>query len=217
MSIVLRSLCMAVLINTIAFIGILYFNWNLYVLFFTFWCEMILIIVFTKFARSLHASIDKKKLVSVHWGFVDLWWLFWLFIHFLFLFVLMKDPMKEIIHLPDEWVTPSTLFPLLIGYSLIVPAVLISILVSILVHYIDYRKDKMDWEVGIFNGYNMKSVVALPYIYLVTNHVLLFIGAEFYNTNNVVQLTFAVASVKVCSDTIIYAASGYKKRISSTL
>lgn len=213
MSIFLRSFCLAILSNTIAFIGIFFFDWNLYVIYFTFWCEMILIIIFTKMAKALQASFNQKEKVSVKWHVLDLWWAFWLFIHFLFLLAFMKAPMKEVIILPDEWLSPATFFPLLILYSLWVPAVLFSVLISIAIHFLEYRKDKMDWKMDQFKGYNLITIEALPYIYLLSNHILIFLGAEFSSTTAMLSPTLAIVGIKTCSDTLIYTASAYKRRM----
>ena len=176
---------------------------------------MIIIIVFTKIKKAFNASILEKRNIAVRWGVTDLWWLFWLGIHFLFLIVLMKDPMKEIIQLPDELVTASTLFPLIIGYSLLVPAVFISILTTIAVYFYDYRKDRTNSQTGTFRGYKTVPMTTLPFIYLFTNHLLIILAGVFPENTERIKLAMSVAAIKIIADTFIHTAANHKKYISS--
>ena len=78
-----------------------------------------------------------------------------------------------------------------------------------------YKNDKIAWKKGAFMGYNVKSLQAQPYTYLLTNHLLIMLACQFGKSTEQIKVATSVAIIKVVTDTIIYTTLSHKKRISS--
>ena len=210
-----RPILVAVASNLFSYVGIVYYEWNIYQLFFCYWLEMIMVILMAQFYKNLNEYAKSEIMPSFKWSLIYIWWLFWLFLHLLFIIVLLKDPMKQVLILPEGVVTASNFFLAIIVYSLLLPAVLFSTIITIFINILNFRTDKKMIDKGILKGYNTQLIAMLPYVYLVTNHLLIMLAAKYHSSESLHTASFPlmIAATKTLSDGILNCINQSKKNV----
>ena len=168
-----RPILVAVASNLFSYVGIVYYEWNIYQLFFCYWLEMIMVILMAQFYKNLNEYAKSEIMPSFKWSLIYIWWLFWLFLHLLFIIVLLKDPMKQVLILPESSTTASNFFLFVVVYSFLLPAVLTSTVFTLLAHILNFKLDKKLIDKGILKSYNLRLISSAPFIYLCTNQALI--------------------------------------------
>ena len=209
-----RPILVAIASNLFSYIGIVYFKWNIYQLFFCYWLEMIMVILMVQFYKNLNEYAQTEIMPSFKWTMVYIWWLFWLFLHLLFIVVLLKDPMKQVLILPES-TTASNFFLFVIIYSFLQPAVLISTVLTLLAHILNFNLDKRLINKGILKRYHLGLIGSTPFIYLCTNQALIILTAMYQRSDSFQSLSFPllIAVTKTLSDCLLNAINQSKKQM----
>ena len=165
----LKSLLFAICINIFPFIGIIYLEWNIYALVFTYWLEMVVVIIFSKLKVQFLNVLTGGQKAKFDLSIMDLWWLFWLFIHFLFIFVAFTDPMREILNANQEQFGPDYFFIQLIWRSLCIPFVGVSIITFVILNAFSLLIEKRKVELSNGKPPDLTVFSIMPFVYLFEN------------------------------------------------
>ena len=208
-----RPILVAVASNLFSYVGIVYYEWNIYQLFFCYWIEMIMVILMAQFYKNLNEYAKSEIMPSFKWSLIYIWWLFWLFLHLLFIIVLLKDPMKQVLILPESSTTASNFFLFVVVYSFLLPAVLTSTVFTLLAHILNFKLDKKLIDKGILKSYNLRLISSAPFIYLCTNQALIILTAMYQSSDSLQSLSFPlmIAATKTLSDCLLNAINQSKK------